>query len=80
MKIKPLNALYAIVWFGVFTYFAWSLYSGEIFQADVNNRTRAGFAIVESIVGYLGVFMSSLIIFLVGVGISALVLFSKDSD
>ena len=79
MAIKPLNALYAVVWFAAFTYFAWLVYSGELFRPD-GNRIHIVAVMVAWVVEYLGVLFTSLLIFVAGLGVSALVLFSKSSD
>lgn len=34
MQARLLNVLYAVVWFAGFTYFAWLVYSGELFRPE----------------------------------------------
>jgi hypothetical protein len=79
LQIKPLNALYAVVWFAVFAYAAWLVYSGALFEGDPKHLHIVAIG-VAWVVEYLGKLLTALIILLAGLGIAARVLFSKTSD
>lgn len=79
MQARLLNVLYAVVWFAGFTYFAWLVYSGELFRPE-GIRIHVVALMVAWVVEYLGVFLTSLLIFLSGLGVAALVVFSKSGD
>ena len=79
LSTNPLHYVYALVWLGIFAYFAFYIFSGKIFQPDNNGKIH----IVAIMVGWVAQFLTQagtgILVLLIGLFVAyKTVLKSKD--
>ena len=78
---NPLHYIYALVWFGIFAYFAFYIFSGQIYQPDNNGKIN----IVAIMIAWLAQFLTQvgtgILVLLIGLFVAyKTVLKSKNKD
>jgi hypothetical protein len=66
LSTNPLHYVYAVVWFGIFAYFAFYIFSGKIFQPDDNGKIHIVAIMVAWIVQYLTQIGTGILVLLIG--------------
>lgn len=78
---NPLHYVYALVWFGVFGYFAFYIFSGQIFQPDDNGKIHIVAIMVAWVAQFLTQVGTGILVLLIGLFVACkTVLKSKDKD
>jgi len=81
LSTNPLHYVYALVWFGIFAFFAFYVFSGKIFEPDSNGKIHIVAILVAWVVEYLTQVGTGILILLIGLFIaSKTVLKSKDKE
>lgn len=66
LSTNPLHFVYAVVWFGIFAYFAFYIFSGQIFQPDDNGKMHIVAIMVAWVVQYLTLVGTGILVLLIG--------------
>ena len=81
LSTNPLHYVYALVWFGVFAYFAFYIFSGQIFQPDDHGKIHIVAIMIAWVVQYLTQVGTGILVLLIGLFVAyKTVLKSKDKD
>lgn len=79
MSKKPLDILYAILWIGIFGTLAVYIYSGKVFE-PYNGKIHIVAILIGWIAQYIGLFLTALLFFAIGVYKAVMILFSNKYD
>lgn len=74
---KPLDFLYAIIWFGIFAFFAFYIFSGKMFMPDANNKISIVAILVGWIAEYLTQIGTGILVLLIGAYVAFMVATEK---
>ncbi|NLR82300.1 hypothetical protein [Chitinophaga eiseniae] len=74
---KPLDYVYALVWFGLFIAFAYYIFSGKMFQPDANGKIHIVAILVAWVAEYLTQIGTSILVLLIGLYISGKMIIKK---
>ncbi len=66
---NPLHYIYALIWLGLFVYFAIYMLSGKMFQPE-NGKIHIVAILIGWVVEYLGLVVTGILIVLIGVYVS----------
>lgn len=66
LSTNPLHYVYAVVWFGIFAYFAFFIFSGQIFKPDENGKLHVVAILVAWVVEYLTLIGTCILVLLIG--------------
>ena len=78
---NPLHYVYALVWLGIFAYFAFYIFSGQIFRSDANGKIHIVAIMVAWVAQFLTQVGTGILVLLIGSFVAyKTVLKSKDKE